>query len=192
MIDVLEGLGKELKHRGLHVVKVDGWKSRGVRDDEGELESFDPRGVLNHHTASPLTSGNLPCLGICTNGRPDLRGPLCQILLGRDATVALIAAHRANHAGLGGPTRGIPLNMGNPLLFGIEWENNGIGEPYSRIQWRAGVLLNAVLLKRMDEPASMCFEHREYAPTRKTDRKVDADAFRAQVRGELKRLRKAS
>ena len=48
------------------------------------------RGVICHHTAGPL-AGNAPSLGIVTNGRPDLSGPLAQLCLGRDGTFFLVA-----------------------------------------------------------------------------------------------------
>lgn len=174
---VFEGLGRDLRRAGLKVQKVKGWQTRGVPG------TFAPRGVLNHHTAS--ASGNLPCLGIVTVGRSDLSGPLCNILLGRDGTVVLIAAGRANHAGLGGPFRGIPQDSGNAFTIGIEWENNGVGEKYSNAQLRAGAVLNAILLRRLGRTAFMCFDHKEWT-TRKIDRSLDPKAFRKSVRRAIK------
>lgn len=159
--------------------KVEGWKGRSANG------SFAPRGVINHHTAS--AAGNLPCLGIVTHGRSDLPGPLCNFLLGRDGTVVIVAGGRANHAGAGGPTRGIPKDSGNAYTVGIEWENNGIGEPYPRRQLEAGIILNAVLLKRMKRGSYMAFEHREWT-SRKIDRRIDAALFRKLVGKKLKTL----
>jgi hypothetical protein len=63
----------------------------------------------------------MPSLGIITNGRPDLPGPLAQLCLGRDGTMYVVAAGRCNHAGTGnwqGFTRAYNF-------IGIEAENAG-------------------------------------------------------------------
>lgn len=180
MNDLLEGLGKELKSHGLRVMKVPGWRLRGG-------SPFSPIAVLNHHTASSV--GNVPCVGICTNGRSDLPGPLCNFLIGRDGLIVFIASGRANHAGLGGPFRGIPKDSGNSFSIGVEWENNGIGERWPEKQLKAGAILNAVLLKRLGRSSFFCFDHKEYAPTRKIDRTLDPKRFRRRVKANLKRLK---
>jgi len=74
-----------------------------------------------HHTAGPLT-GIMPSLGVVTNGRPDLAGPLAQLCLGRDGTYFVVAAGRANHAGAG-DWQGI--TSGNTNFIGIEAEITG-------------------------------------------------------------------
>ncbi|MEO5837776.1 MAG: peptidoglycan-binding protein, partial [Acidimicrobiales bacterium] len=84
-------IAQRLRNAGLKVVEVDGWLTR-VSD------SFDARGLVDHHTAGGRT-GNAPSLNICINGRSDLPGPLCNVLIGRDGTCYVIAAGRANHAG---------------------------------------------------------------------------------------------
>ena len=66
-------------------------------------------------------SGNNPSLEVCINGRPDLAGPLCNVMVGRDNTMFVVAAGRANHAGSGG-WRG---RSGNSTVYGIERENTG-------------------------------------------------------------------
>ena len=100
-------MARALRRSGLVVKEVKGWRSRG------RPLSFDPRGVVFHHTASNRNSGPRPALGTVLDGRqlPDgtfLPGPLCNILVGRDNVVYLVAAGRANHAGLGGPGRTSP------------------------------------------------------------------------------------
>jgi len=87
----LSWLADVLRNANLPVVEVDGWKTRGRRD----LTS--PRGVMCHHTAAPR-GGNTPILRIVTQGRPDLAGPLAQLLLARDGTYYVVAAGVANHA----------------------------------------------------------------------------------------------
>ena len=112
----LTWLAEVLEDAGLKVAEQPGWRTRG-RGDVGTI-----RGVMCHHTAGPL-NGIMPSLGIVTNGRPDLAGPLAQLCLGRDGTFFVVAAGRANHAGMGN-WQGI--TSGNSSFIGIEAENTGL------------------------------------------------------------------
>jgi hypothetical protein len=159
----LVGLGNALRKAGLKVKKVRGWETRG-RD-----HPFTPRGTCFHHTASARNSGNAPCLGLVTRGTSVVPGPLCNILIGRDGTVYLVAAGYANHAGLGGPNRGVPKDSGNRYLVGFEVENDGRGEPWPARQLRAVDLACAVTLKFLKRRARRHQAHKEYAPDRKID-----------------------
>lgn len=174
-------LGRELTRNGVKVRKVKGWESRGAG-------TFDPRGVIFHHTASAPGS-NAPCLGIVTHGRPDLPGPLSQFLVGRDGTVFFIAKGRANHAGEGGPLKGIPANSGNTYLFGVECENSGIGEPWPEAQKKAIATLFAVLLRRMKRTSRMVVAHKEWTSRKIDPAGIDMKAFRKRVRARMKSLR---
>ena len=142
------------------------------------------KGVICHHTGGPL-SGNMPSLGVVTNGRPDLPGPLAQLCLGRDGTMYVVAAGRCNHAGTGnwqGFTRG------NTNFIGIEAENTGFtrgpkADPWPAVQmdaYRRGV---AAILKKIRANAIMVCGHKEYAlpPGRKIDPTFDMNDFRLQV-----------
>ena len=111
-----------LKEWGLDVVVKDGYKTRG------RPYTFTPRAIIAHHTASNSSSGNFASESVVTYGRPGLPGPLCHFLLGRNGQVKIIALGYANHAGYGGPKAGIPKDLGNRYAWGIEAENNGIGE----------------------------------------------------------------
>jgi LysM repeat protein len=126
----LTWMAAAFRKNGLRVKQVKGWKTAG------RPYSFAPKGVMFHHTASNSRSGAAPALGICVKGRmlPDgrfLPGPLCNVLIGRDGTVYLLAAGRANHAGYGGPWREIPKDSGNAYTIGVEVENDGTGEAWS-------------------------------------------------------------
>src|SRR5687767_7276688 len=90
----LTWLPRVLEAAGLKVAPDFGWQNRG-HGDMGEV-----MGVMCHHTANP-GSGIMPALETLVRGRPDLRGPLAQLGLGRDGTYFLIAAGRCNHAGTG-------------------------------------------------------------------------------------------
>src|SRR6516225_4069832 len=171
----LTWLAEVLEDAGLKVAEQPGWRTRG-RGDVGII-----RGVMCHHTAGPL-NGIMPSLGIVTNGRPDLAGPLAQLCLGRDGTFFVVAAGRANHAGRGN-WQGI--TTGNSSFIGIEAENTGNtagpqADAWPEVQvdaYRRGV---AALLKKIGADAIMCCGHKEYAlPTgRKSDPSFDMSDFR--------------
>ena len=163
---------------GLKVAEQPGWRMRG-RGDVGTI-----RGVMCHHTAGPRT-GIMPSLGVITNGRPELPGPLSQLCLGRDGTFFVVGAGRANHAGAGN-WQGV--TTGNSSFIGIEAENTGQtagpnADPWPAVQldaYRRGV---AAILEKINANAIMCCGHKEYAlPVgRKPDPTFDMDGFRLQV-----------
>lgn len=167
-------LPDRLRAHGLVVHEVPGWQTRGS-------SSFFPRGVVCHHTASHAGSDH-PALGIVTNGRPDLAGPLCNVLLARNGDCWVVAAGRANHAGAGG-FRGL---TGNSSVLGIEAENNGIGEPWPAHQIDAYLRLCAAMCEGGGfGPSTVCY-HREWAPSRKPDPAgpgipADGNEWRARV-----------
>src|SRR2546421_5591871 len=109
----LTWLPEVLENAGLKVAEQPGWRTRG-HGDVGEI-----KGVICHHTAGPK-NGNMPSLGIVTNGRPDLPGPLAQLCLARDGTFIVVAAGRAFHAG---PGEWQGEKNGNSNFIGIEAEN---------------------------------------------------------------------
>lgn len=151
----LTWLPSVLRAAGLTVVEQPGWKTRG-HGDVGKI-----LGVLCHHTAGPK-KGNAPSLAIVQNGRPDLQGPLAQLVLGRDGTFFVVAAGRCYHAG-GGDWRGV--KNGNTNLIGIEAENTGLenDNPWPAVQMRAYERGVAAILKHVGAPAIMAVGHLEYA-----------------------------
>jgi len=167
-----------LLNAGVKVAEQPGWRSRG-RGDVGSIQ-----GVICHHTAGSRR-GNMPSLGVVTNGRPDLPGPLSQLCLGRDGTFFVVAAGRCNHAGRGN-WQGV--TAGNSRFIGIEAENTGQTEgpnadPWPAVQldaYRRGV---AAILKKIRANAIMCCGHKEYALPmgRKSDPTFDMEGFRLQV-----------
>lgn len=169
------GIADRLRKWGLKVVEVDGWRTRGS-------DTFNPRGSVDHHTAGPRT-GNAPSLNICINGRADLPGPLCHVLIGRDNTCYVIAAGRANHAGTGG-WGGL---TGNTSVFGIERENVGTGaEPWTLEQYDVAAKAHAALISAHGARWDLVCEHKEWAPRRKIDAYgVDGNTMRELVRDRL-------
>jgi hypothetical protein len=165
-------LAQVARQAGLQVREAAGWQTRGS-------ETFEPRGVVAHHTATPASWSSQQLTNLLVNGRSDLPGPLCQLQLDRDGTVVVIAAGRANHAGSGG-WNGL---SGNVSVLGIEAAHSGTSaEPWSRIQLEAYDRLSAALLTRLGQPASALCGHKEWAPSRKVDPvSLDMAAMRRRV-----------
>jgi N-acetylmuramoyl-L-alanine amidase/Putative peptidoglycan binding domain len=173
-----------LRAASLNVVEQPGWKTRG-KAWPGSV-----KGIICHHTAGPKT-GNAPSLKVVTDGRrafrlngrdyPAVSGPLSQVVLGRDGTWFLVAAGRANHAGIGA-WKGITAGSSN--LIGIEAENMGTPEdPWPEVQIASYALGVAALLKRFGLSADDCIGHLEWAlpKGRKIDPTFNMSAFRARV-----------
>lgn len=147
-------IADKLRAYDLKVVEVAGWKTRGN-------ENFNPMGFVWHHTAGG-PKGNAPSLGVVTNGRKDLPGPLANVFQARDNTVYVVAAGRANHAGPGG-WKGL---SGNSSVYGLEIENVGTAaEPLRPDQIETAYKVAAALTK---DPR-LCCHHKEWAPKRKID-----------------------
>jgi len=164
---------------GLKVAEQDGWKNRGL-GDVGPI-----KGVLCHHTAGPVR-GNMPSLDAVLNGRPDLRGPLAQLGLGRDGTYYVLAAGLCQHAGRGN-WQGI--TTGNTNFIGIEAENAGSPAdlPWPDVQMDAYHRGVAALLAHLSLPADCCAGHKEFAlpAGRKDDPDFDMNTFRDEVAAHL-------
>lgn len=129
-----------------------------------------------HHTAGRCDHGSL---GIVTNGRSGLPGPLAQLLLACDGTYYCVASGRANHAGAGG-WRGL---RGNSSVVGIEAEGPGTANyRWPQVQLDAYYRGVAVIARRLGFPPEMICAHREWAPSRKVDpANIDMADFRRRV-----------
>jgi N-acetyl-anhydromuramyl-L-alanine amidase AmpD len=167
-------LADVLRAAGLKVVEQDGWKTRGKE------WPAPPKGVICHHTGGPR-EGNAPSLHLVENGRPDLAGPLSQLVLGRDGTFFVIAAGRSNHAGAGSYAG---ITAGNSSFIGIEAENMGTGaDPWPAVQMEAYAQGVGAILKHLGQSPSMVCGHKEWAQPkgRKIDPTFDMDQFRHAV-----------
>ena len=164
-----------LESAGLILAETEGWALRG-RGEMGKV-----LGLMIHHTAGPRT-GNMPSLKTLVNGRSDLPGPLCNLGLGRDGTWYVVAAGRANHAGVGA-WQGV--SSGNSSFIGIECENTGTAAdlPWPDVQMRALRHGCAALLRHAGRPVTWCVGHKEFAlPVgRKPDPLFDMVGFRREV-----------
>ncbi|WP_109527271.1 MULTISPECIES: N-acetylmuramoyl-L-alanine amidase [Nocardia] len=165
-------LADVLRAEGLKVIEQGAWLSSG-HDDFSDI-----RGVLCHHTAGGGTSDWL----IVQNGRPDLEGPLAQLVLERDGTFRVIAAGVCWHAGRGS-WPGWPTNNANYHTIGIEAVNSGTGsQEWPAVQLDAYKRGCAAILRRIGRSANDCVAHREYSSEGKIDPYgIDMDAFRRDV-----------
>jgi N-acetylmuramoyl-L-alanine amidase len=120
---------------GYPVVEVAGWRGRG----HGGMRVSE--GVVCHHTAGPKV-GNMPSLGVITNGRAGLAGPLANYGLARDGTVYVVAAGCAWHAGASAWAGFHDLN---DEFVGIEAEDDGDGK-WTDEQWDSYPRLVAAIL----------------------------------------------
>lgn len=169
-----------LRAANVKVVEYPNWQNRGRGPTAATI-----RGVIAHHTASRAGSGPTPALQTCVNGRSDLPGPLCHLVLGRDGVYHVIAAGRANHAGKG-YWQGV--TDGNGAMIGIEAENNGLGEPWPAVQMDAYRRGCAALLLKLGAPVIMLAGHKEYAlpKGRKSDPSFDMVRFREECAAIMK------
>lgn len=99
-----------------------------------------PVGIIEHHDAASIKSGEWGALGLILDGTPrGIPGPLSQFQVARCLDgipkVAIVADGRASHAGTGiwrfPDGLQIPRDSGNAWLYGTEVANNGLGEPYT-------------------------------------------------------------
>lgn len=175
-----------LRDNGIKVKFVDGWKHRTAGG------TFKAIAAMFHHTASAWAGKNLPvapALAVVTHGRSDLPGPLCQMLVGRDSTAYIIAKGRANHAGTGGPFRNIPADSGNAYTFGVEVENNGVGEPWDEKFRDDLATIFACILIAMGKDEEWLLGHKTWT-TRKIDPAgIDIPDFRGRVKRKIKHIK---
>lgn len=171
-------LANRLRKAGVKVIEHAGWTVRGSA-------TFSPRGVLVHHTGPGSVDG---LIKLVINGRPDLSGPLAQVVLAPDGTAHVVAAGRANHAGAGA-WRGL---SGNSVLWGIEAIHPGDQKTlWPQVQLEAYHLICAVMLDISGAGAEMAAGHKEYATPqgRKTDPvQLDMTLFRANVGLAMRKL----
>lgn len=157
------------------------WETRGY----GPGSITDPQGVLIHHTGSDAQSDNyLHFLAI--DGRPPLvPAPLCNWSTDMDGDLWLIAAEKANHAGMGSQTTlskvmtggydwrkttikpGIDNVNGNTKYYGNEIRFDG-SHPMSAAAWQTVVLSCAAVCDFHGWGAWRVIGHKEH-----TSRKPD-------------------
>lgn len=122
--------------------QMPGWESRGL------TWARVPVGIIDHHDAASIKSGEWGALGdILANNKAQF-----QVARALDGVpkVAIVAAGRSAHAGVGGwrfpDGLVIPTDAGNAWLYGAEKANNGLGELATvAADYAADALFRAVL-----------------------------------------------
>lgn len=161
---------------GVRYETVGDWLSVGRAS--GGFEEV--KGVVVHHTASNANGALSNTIHYALTG-PD--HPIANGCVSRDKDgpkFVLWAGLASNHAGKGGPrysSRGvIPLNSANARCFGLECENNGVGERWSEAACDMYVRVAAAVIDWANEctpgvplNAGDVFAHREWTPGRKID-----------------------
>jgi hypothetical protein len=145
----LLAIGRRLAGWGYTVKVLPGWETRGN-------ETLTPRLTLVHHTAAPVDIDAL-----LRDGRPGVPGPLANIgghVDGR--TAVLIAARKANHAGVG--------TVANADAYGTEMT----GPPLGKVRALAAAIQAAICLQH-GWSAARVVGHKETA--RPEGRKPDPD-----------------
>lgn len=161
----LTDLTEAVRRSGLEVVPLPGWQTRERPASSG---GFAPVGVEIHHTGGESDAREY-VEWMAYTGRTDLPAPLCQLALSRLGVVYVVAAGRANHAGVT-RARGDWLRAGdgNAQLLGIEALNTGT-ERWSATQYGAYVRLCAALCHHYGWPAAHVVAHYETSTTGKWD-----------------------
>lgn len=168
----LDDVVRVLRAAGVTVHETANWITTGYADQD--LAGI--RGVLWHHTATnrlQYLKSPYPTLGLVKNGRSDLAGPLCNMLFDRNGEIWMIATGVANHAGAGSAP-GIPKDMGNHWLIGIEMESSGVAPwDWTPAQLKmapvVGAALEAHYLKNLPPEERLQLGHMEYSSQGKID-----------------------
>lgn len=161
-----------LRAAGVVVHETPNWITTGYAGQD--LQAI--RGVLWHHTATNRNAFGLsayPTLNLVKNGRSDLAPPLCNMLFDRNGEIWMVATGVANHAGKGSAP-GIPTNMGNHYLIGIEMESSGIAPwDWTPAQLKMAPIVGAALerhyMKNLKPEERLQLGHLEYSSEGKID-----------------------
>jgi hypothetical protein len=172
---LLTDLADACRDSGLTVVELSGWATNVSGG------SFDPEGVLVHHTGGASDSRDY-AVWMAFTGRPDLPPPITNLALDRHGIVYVCSAGNANHGGQARATGPMPAAPdANALYIGIEAMNTG-SEGWAPVQYKAYVALCAALCRRYGWPASHVRAHRETSVTGKWDPGLlDMDKFRTDI-----------
>lgn len=182
--DQAETVARRLKRKGFVVI---------VDDMPPRPWTFTPKAVLLHHTASTsITSiererGDIYVL---KHGTSDWPAPKVQWYVGRTGRITLIAKGGANHAGTGAGLvkQGIPANLGNQYMWGIEVQSAGLRRDWTSDQIKAVHALTGELVIVMGRKPSDVWRHKDYDDdSGKIDTQYPLDWHRNLVREYIQR-----
>ncbi|MEU9112298.1 peptidoglycan recognition family protein [Streptomyces sp. NPDC048483] len=169
-----------LRREHVAVKETDNWRHHN-RNHKGPFSNVN--GVMIHHT---VTSGTANTVKICHDGFPQLPGPLCHGVIGKDGVVYMVGHGRANHAGLGDddvlravidekplPQDNEANTDGNARFYGFECENLGDGkDPWPEVQLEAIEKTAAAICREHGWHAASVIGHLEWQPG-----KIDPKGF---------------
>lgn len=169
-----------LRSEDLVVKEVRDWRHHN-RNHKGPFNNVN--GVMIHHT---VTSGTDKTVRICYDGFPQLPGPLCHGVIGKDGVVYMVGNGRANHAGPGDddvlqavidekplPQDNEANTDGNARFYGFECENLGDGnDPWPEKQLEAIEKTAAAICHVHHWHSGSVIGHREWQPG-----KIDPNGF---------------
>lgn len=178
--DMAESVARALSKRGFNVI---------VDDMTPRPWTFQPKGVILHHTASTSTTGipqEKADVYNLKHGDEEWPAPHVQWFVGRTGRIYLIAKGGANHAGLGVGLidHGIPENEANRYMWGIEAQSDGYGLDWTKEEWASVHALTGELLKVMNADVNMVWRHKDYY-SGKVDTRYPLDSHREAVRQYL-------
>lgn len=147
-----------------------------------------PCALLLHHTAGAATDSMNPCAkgnqrgandGVINFIQSHYRVPAANFTLDRDGTVYFHNAYPIWHAGLGSfkgrkpwSSLGIPDNLGNNYMLGVEIVSKGLKKDITEAQWASLHLLLIGCRDASGWPSISLLrrpQHKDWAPTRKID-----------------------
>jgi len=164
-------LADALRAEGLDVDEIDGWRANG----DGDFD--DIWGIMCHNTAGDDIATDAIALG--TGERP---GPLSNVLIRRDGTVAVVAAGVAHHAGPGYHPD-LPRDDVDTRTIGIHAEMRR-RQKYPREQYLSYVRCCAAILRHINRSPSHVLGHQEW-DTGKVDPCLSMDQLRADIVAHL-------
>lgn len=142
----MAAIGALIQSWAVTVRWMPGWETRG-----GDWARV-PVGIVDHHDASSIKSGEWGSLGYILSGSPIAPLSQFEIARGLDGVpkVAIVAAGRCNHAGKGAyrfpDGLVVPTDSGNSWLYGMEKANDGLREPMTdALHYAADAVSRAVL-----------------------------------------------
>ena len=143
-INRMKAIGADMTRWGVSVRWMPGW------DQRGSTWSRVPVGIIDHHDAASIKSGEWGVLGyIVANNLSQFQVARC---LDGVPKVAINAAGICWHAGVGSwrfpDGVSVPRDSGNYWLYGAEKANNGLGEPYTDASIYAADALFRTVLER--------------------------------------------
>lgn len=191
-------LASVLRAEGLTVEEDPGWRGRS----NGGV--FVPEGIVVHHTAIGAKASDANVTKILREGRPDLRGMLSQMRVKRNGVVVLIGLGKAYHAGPGSaavlagirknnPPKGSAASQGlkdterngNTYLWGIECDNDGVGEGWPTQQVQAIARVCAAICRAEGWPSDRVIGHAEWTARKIDPRGISMPSMRIAVAAAL-------